>query len=73
MMLSSKTKRGVGPAFRNRTTACRTSELDRITPCPCSLTYETDDTRMRLCSLVRWQESALFTSLPMSASPGVTK
>lgn len=72
MLQASKTKRGMDLAFRNRTTASRTSELDKATPFPSSCD-QVDGTRMRLFSLVQSQDSALFTSLSVPAQFGIAK
>lgn len=62
MLQASKTKRGMDLAYRNRTIAPRTSELDKITPCHSSLAVRIFGTRIRLFSLVQSQDSALSTS-----------
>lgn len=73
MLQASKTKRGMDLASRNRTTAFRTSELDKTTPCPSSLADKMDGARMRLFSLVQPQDSALFTSSSVPTRFGITK
>lgn len=73
MLQASQTKRGMDLAFRNRTTAPRTSELDKTTPCAAVLVDKMDATRMRLFSLVQVQDSALSPSLSVPARFGVTK
>lgn len=73
MLQASKTERGMGLAFRHRTTASRTSELDKITPCLSPISDEVFGTRMRLCSLVHSQDSALRTILYEPAHLGITE
>lgn len=72
MLQASKTERGMDLAFRNRTTASRTSELDKTTPYPSS-PDKMDGTRMRRFSLAQSLDSALFTSSSVPTRSGITK
>lgn len=73
MLQASKTERGMDLALRNRTTASRTSELDKTTPYPSSPEDKMDGTRMRLFSLAQSLDSALFTSSSVPTRFGITK